>query len=72
MCILLFLKNTNFAGIVLDPPTIALFPKLCRHNVCNPNTIIKLLCYLNFIDKYGVNEYDANICKRKTNITGTH
>ena len=28
-------KNGNYAGIMLDAPTIALCPKLCRHNVSN-------------------------------------
>ena len=29
-------KNGHFAGIMLDAPTMALSPKLCRHNVSNP------------------------------------
>ena len=30
-------KNGDYAGIMLDGPTIALCPKLCRHNASNPN-----------------------------------
>ena len=29
-------KNDHYAGILLDAPTIAFCPKLCRHNVSNP------------------------------------
>ena len=29
-------KNGYYASIMLDAPTIALCPKLCRHNVSNP------------------------------------
>ena len=31
-------KNVYYASIMLDAPTIALCPKLCRHNVSNPNS----------------------------------
>ena len=31
-------KNGYYANIMLDAPTIALCPKLCRHNVSNPNS----------------------------------
>ena len=30
-------KNAYYASIMLDAPTIALCPKLCRHNVSNPS-----------------------------------
>ena len=31
------LKNGHHTGIMLDALTIALSPKLCRHNVSNPS-----------------------------------
>ena len=30
-------KNAHLAGIMLDAATVALCPKLCRHNVPNPS-----------------------------------
>ena len=30
-------KNGHYAGIMLDAPTIALCPKICRRNVSNPS-----------------------------------
>ena len=30
-------KNGDYAGIMLDGPTIALCPILCRHNASNPS-----------------------------------
>ena len=38
-CFLIFLqkKNTYYAGIMLDAPSIVLCSKLCRHNVSDPN-----------------------------------
>ena len=35
------LKKVHYAGVILDASTIALCPKLCRHNVSNPGE-----CYL--------------------------
>ena len=32
-------KNTYYAGIMLDAPSIVLCSKLCRHNVSDPNVI---------------------------------
>ena len=32
-------KNGHYAGIMRDASTIALYPKLCRHNVSNPNSL---------------------------------
>ena len=31
-------KNAHYAGIMLNAPTIALSPKLCRHNISNPTS----------------------------------
>ena len=31
-------KNTYYAGIMLDAPSIVLCSKLCRHNVSDPNS----------------------------------
>ena len=33
------LKNAPYAGIRLDAPPIALYPKLYWHNVSNPSTL---------------------------------
>ena len=30
-------KNSHYTGIMLNAPTIALCPKLCRHNASNPS-----------------------------------
>ena len=32
-------KNGHYVGFMLDAPTIALCPKLCRHKVSNPNSV---------------------------------
>ena len=31
-------KNAHYAGNMLNAPTIALCPKLCRHNISNPTS----------------------------------
>ena len=31
-------KNAHYAGIMLNNLTIALCPKLCRHNISNPTS----------------------------------
>ena len=31
-------KNAHYAGIMLNAPTIAIYPKLCRHNISNPTS----------------------------------
>ena len=45
-------KNTHYTGIMLNAPTIALCPKLCRHNASNPSFQTPLVSFSSQISSH--------------------
>ena len=42
-------KKTNYAGIMLDAPSIVLCSKLCRHNVSDPTAVLDNTIKLSYL-----------------------